>query len=170
MRIIVSDTSCIIDLGKGRLIRAALRLPYSFVMPDVLFEDELIDFGAVTRGELRRFGRGVVELDGAGTERALAHFAHRRRSLTVRDCFALALAEQTEDCILLTGDGPLRQVAVSMKIEVHGVLWAVDQLEYHELSTIKDLVAALELFDRDPRVFLPQGEVRQRLRWLRQRL
>jgi hypothetical protein len=50
MRIIVSDTSCIIDLGKGRLIRATLKLPYSFVMPDVLFENELIDFGPIERG------------------------------------------------------------------------------------------------------------------------
>jgi hypothetical protein len=45
MRIIVSNISCIVDLGKGRLMRAALMLLYSFVIPDVLFEDELIDFG-----------------------------------------------------------------------------------------------------------------------------
>jgi predicted nucleic acid-binding protein len=170
MRIIVSDTSCIIDLGKCRLMRVALRLPYSFVMPDVLFEDELIDFGTVTRGELRRHGLEVVELDGAGTERALEHFAHHRRSLTVRDCFALALAEQTKNCILLAGDGPLRRIAVSMKLEVHGVLWAVDQLEHYQLATIKELVEALVLFDENARVFLPPSEVRQRLRRLRQRL
>ena len=42
MRIIVSDSSCIIDLGKSSLIRAVLQLPYTFVMPDVLFEDELL--------------------------------------------------------------------------------------------------------------------------------
>jgi len=44
MRIIVSDSSCIIDLGKSSLIRAVLQLPYTFVMPDVLFEDELLNF------------------------------------------------------------------------------------------------------------------------------
>lgn len=167
MRIIVSDTSCIIDLGKGRLIRAMLRLPYSFVMPDVLFENELIDFGPVKRDELRRLGLHVIELDGAGTERALAHFTEHQRSLTARDCFALALAEQTENCILLTGDGPRRRIAEGMGIEVHGVLWIVDQLEQHRLASIKELVDALRRFEEDALVFLPQSEVRRRLRRLR---
>ena len=42
MRIIVSDTSCIIDLRKADLLEALLALPYTFVMPDALFEDELL--------------------------------------------------------------------------------------------------------------------------------
>ena len=53
MRIIVSDSSCIIDLGKSSLIRTVLQLPYTFVMPDVLFEDELLNFGPVGKDGLR---------------------------------------------------------------------------------------------------------------------
>ena len=63
MRIIVSDSSCIIDLGKSSLIRAVLQLPYTFVMPDVLFDDELLNFGPVGKEELRALGLQVVELD-----------------------------------------------------------------------------------------------------------
>jgi predicted nucleic acid-binding protein len=169
MRIIISDTSCIIDLGKGRLMRAVLSLPYSFVMPDVLFENELLTLSPVERRELLTLGLQVVELDGEGTARALAHFARYRR-LTGPDCFALALAEQTQNCILLTGDEWLRRVAAGMGIEVHGVLWALDQLEHHQLATIEALVAALTLFQEDPLVFLPQDEVHQRLRRLRRML
>src|SRR6267142_1254086 len=110
MRIIVSDTSCIIDLGKGSLLGAVLTLPYTFVMPDVLFADELIDFGPIARPELLALGFRVVELDGEGTRRASEYFAQYRR-LSLYDCFALALAAQTADCILLTGDGTLRQIA-----------------------------------------------------------
>ena len=40
MRHIVLDTSCLIDLGKADLLDAALALPYGFVMPDILFENE----------------------------------------------------------------------------------------------------------------------------------
>ena len=40
MRIVVSDTSCMIDLRKADLLEALLRLPNSFAMPDTLFEDE----------------------------------------------------------------------------------------------------------------------------------
>jgi hypothetical protein len=75
MRVIVSDTSCIIDLGKSSLIRAVLQLPYIFVMPDVLFHDELLSFGAVEKEELRTLGFRVVELDPYGTSRAFEHFA-----------------------------------------------------------------------------------------------
>ncbi len=40
MRHIVIDTSCMIDLRKAALLDAALALPYAFVTPDTLFENE----------------------------------------------------------------------------------------------------------------------------------
>ena len=46
MRIIVSDTSCMIDLRKAALLESALTLPFSFVMPNTLFEDEWLDLSA----------------------------------------------------------------------------------------------------------------------------
>jgi hypothetical protein len=166
MRIIVSDSSCIIDLGKGSLIRAVLQLPYTFVMPDVLFDDELLNFGPVGKDELRVLGFQVVELDPQGTRRAFEHAA-RYRMLAANDCFALALAEQTTDSILLTGDGFLRKISAEMGIEVHGVLWAIDELERTSLVTARQLYDALNLFEQDSLVFLPKDEIRQRLRRLR---
>jgi hypothetical protein len=58
------------------------------------------------------------------------------------------------------GDGLLRRIADGMGIEVHGVLWAIEQIEEHQLAPIKELVAALALFDVDQLAFLPQIEVR----------
>jgi hypothetical protein len=43
MRLIVSDTSCLIDLRKASLLEALIRLPYEIGIPDVLFE-ELVRF------------------------------------------------------------------------------------------------------------------------------
>jgi predicted nucleic acid-binding protein len=166
MRIIVSDSSCIIDLGKCRLIRAVLQLPYTFVMPDVLFADELVHFSPVQKDELRALGLQVVELDPQGTRRAFEHSA-QYRALTANDCFALALAEQTPDCILLTGDSALRRIGTEIGIEVHGVLWAIDELERTSLATARQLYDALSLFEQDSLVFLPKDEIRQRLRRLR---
>jgi predicted nucleic acid-binding protein len=166
MRIIVSDSSCIIDLGKSSLIRAVLQLPYVFVMPDVLFEDELLHFGPVGKDELQALGLQVVELDPQGTSRAFEHAA-RYRTLASHDCFALALAEQTAESILLTGDGALRRIADAMGIEVHGVLWTIDELERTGLATVRQLYNALRLFEQDSLVFLPKDEIRQRLRRLR---
>jgi predicted nucleic acid-binding protein len=163
MRVIVSDSSCVIDLGKSSLVRAVLQLPYTFVMPDVLFEDELLSFGPVGKEELRALGLQVVELDPQGTSRAFEHFA-QHQALAVHDCFALALAEQTANCILLTGDSALRRIASGIGIEVHGVLWTIDELERASLATARQLYDALCLLEQDSLVFLPKDELRQRIR------
>jgi hypothetical protein len=42
MRIIVSDSSCLIDLRKASLLNVFLRLPCEILVPDTLFEDELL--------------------------------------------------------------------------------------------------------------------------------
>ena len=169
MRHIVSDTSCMIDIGKSSLVRTMLQLPYAFVMPDVLFEDELLDFGPVHKRDLLTLGLQVLELDGEGTTRAYGHFAQYRR-LTLNDCFALALAEQIENCILLTGDGTLRRTAAVRDIEVHGILWVIDELERTHLATPQQLYEALRLFEEDDLVFLPQAEIRKRIRHFQRRL
>lgn len=43
MRVVISDSSVLIDLAKAKLIESTLALPYEFVIPDVIFADELID-------------------------------------------------------------------------------------------------------------------------------
>ena len=54
-----------------------------------------------------------------------------------------------------------------MGIEVHGVLWTIDELERTNLVTVRQLYDALSLFEQDSLVFLPKDEIRQRLRRLR---
>lgn len=53
MRIIVSDSSCLIDLRKADLLEAFLKLPYELVVPDVLLEDELLRFSAKQLARIR---------------------------------------------------------------------------------------------------------------------
>jgi predicted nucleic acid-binding protein len=88
------------------------------------------------------------------------------QALTIHDCFALALAEQTEACILLTGDRALRRIAAGRGIEVHGVLWTIDELERTGLATARQLCGALRLLEQDSLVFLPKDELRRRMRRL----
>ena len=107
MRIVVSDTSCMIDLRKVGLLEPLLRLPYSFVMPDTLFEDEWLCLSQAEKQALCDLGLDVRTLPGRLVERASRYFNQHTR-LTLNDCFALVLAEEIEDCILLTGDSPLR--------------------------------------------------------------
>ena len=42
-RILVSDSSALIEFSKRGLLDKVFRLPFEFVVPDLLFEEELID-------------------------------------------------------------------------------------------------------------------------------
>ena len=52
MRIIINDSSALIDLAKTRLLENLLRLPCRFVIPDVLYADELITLHHYRREQL----------------------------------------------------------------------------------------------------------------------
>ena len=86
--------------------------------------------------------------------------------MKLNDCFALALAEDIEDSILLTGDGPLRDISRGNGVEVRGVLWITDELEKHDIVPLPRLYDALLLFHDDDLVFLPRNEIMRRLRRL----
>jgi hypothetical protein len=103
MRIIVSDSICLIDLRKASLLDVFLQLPYEILIPNTLFEDELIKFTVEQKEALVRGGLQIVDLPGDGVLRAqkvVGALPH----LSIHDGFAFALAEQNPGCILLTGD------------------------------------------------------------------
>jgi predicted nucleic acid-binding protein len=154
MRIVVSDTSCLIDLRRVSLLDALLRLPYEFLIPDTLFEDELLSFPTTQKDALIQLGLKVVDLPGEQVLRAQRVLQESPR-LSVHDGFAFALAESSPGCILLTGDNRLRALANRHQIETHGVLWVLDEIHRCDLAATSDLITALQLFARDPTVRLP---------------
>lgn len=158
MRIIVSDSSCLIDLRKVALLDAFLRLPYEFLIPNTLFEDELLKFTSVQKRALVKGGLKVVDLPGEGVLRAQGVVREQPR-LTIHDGFAFALAEGHPGCILLTGDGGLRTFAAAQAIEVRGVLWLIDEIHRNGVDTAENLLAALEAMAADPTVRLPPREL-----------
>ncbi len=158
MRIVVSDSSCLIDLRKVSLLEALLRLPCEFLIPDTLFDDELLKFTAAQKRALVRGGLQVIDLPGERVLRAQAVMRLAPR-LSVHDGFAFALAEHHPGCILFTSDGELRALALRHKIEVHGVLWVIDELHRNGIVKAKALLEALRIFSSDPTVRLPVREV-----------
>lgn len=109
-----------------------------------------------------RGGLKVVDLPGESVLRA-QRIARELPHLSVHDCFAYVLAESRQDCVLLTGDRQLRRFARKQRIEVHGVLWVIDELHAHAISTAAALVAALKALKEDPTVRLPQQELAEYL-------
>ena len=63
-----------IHLEKAALLNAVLKLPYTFVMPDTLFEDEWLGLSENDKKMLRGSRLEVRKLPGAAVTRAAAHF------------------------------------------------------------------------------------------------
>jgi hypothetical protein len=158
MRIVVSDSSCLIDLRKVSLLDAFLKLPYEILIPNTLFEEELLKFTETQKRAMLRGGLKVIDLPGERVLRA-QQMIRVAPQLSAHDGFAFALAESHPGCILLTGDGYLRSLAATHKIEAHGFLWVVDEIHQNRLSTAKILCAALRLLAGDPAVRLPRREL-----------
>jgi len=158
MRIVVSDSSCLIDLRKVSLLDTFLRLPYEFLIPNTLFEEELLKFTAAQETSLIHGGLKVMDLPGERVLRA-QEVLRKIPQLSVHDGFAFALAESYPGCILLTGDSKLRTLATQHAMEVHGVLWVLDEIYRIRLTSAATLLAALRIFAADPTVRLPRREL-----------
>jgi len=164
VRVLVSDSSVLIEFSKRGLLEEMFRLSFEFVVPDLLFEEELIDLGEYSRDDMVRFGLGVEALDPIGVKTALSYQSRRRR-LSLVDCFALALASGRK-YVLLTGDKAMRTFAEAEDIEVHGVLWIVDHILAEGIVPKADILAALEAMRDDPRCHVPGTELARRIRQL----
>jgi hypothetical protein len=164
-RVVVNDASCLIDLRKGRLLRALMSLPYRFVIP-LPVRAELIDF---TDDDWSVLDDGGLETFDLPPDRVGEAFAVKSAypRLSANDCFCLVAARCWSDSILLTGDNLLRRVAAGEGARVHGVLWVIDELDAHAACSADLLVAALEAWRGDQAVFLPSNALAERLSRLR---
>ena len=158
MRVVISDSSVLIDLAKVKLIEITLALPYEFIIPDVIFADELIDLQHYKREQLLELGFKTGSLDGKQVGIAL-QYGFNYKPLTTNDCFALVLAESIEQAILLTGDGDLRKTAQKHKVETHGIIWLCEQIRENQRGDDKILRTALEILRDDPRSRIPSREL-----------
>jgi hypothetical protein len=159
MRIIVNDSSALIDLKKGGLLEIFLGLPFTLVVSDDLLADELLSF---TKAEIALMRRkmSVASLNGDEME-LVARTQREAPALSLHDCAAFVLAQREDGGILLTGDRRLRAKAEGAEIECHGVLWAVEQIAAAKLATSKTLIKTLEAWRDDSTVRLPLAELTQ---------
>lgn len=161
--VIVNDASCLIDLRKGRLLRAMLELPYRFVVPYPVRVDELLDFTPLEWDMLEAGGLEVFDLAPAQV-RASFEAKRRHPRLSAHDCMCLVSAKVFDEAILLTGDRLLRGIAQREQVRVHGVLWIIDQLREMDVASEALITEALRVWNDDPSVFLPKSEIDRRRR------
>ena len=154
----VADSTVWISLKYGKLIEAALSLPFQWLVPDVILEEELQDPSGAW---LENRGVGRCELSGSQVETVI-QMATRYRRPSRRDLFALVQAKE-ERAVLLTDDRPLREAASAEGVKVHGTLWLLDQmLAYKVISKPKAAIGLRQMVDAGR--WLPKDEVKRRLR------
>lgn len=156
--IIVNDASALIDLKKGELLHVLGALPFRWIVPLPIREEEMLSFSGQDWATLEAAGFEVFDLPPDMVGEA---FAVRRAfpRLSANDCFCLVSAVGHENAVLLTGDGELRSVAEARSVEVHGVLWILDHLFASEACDVAILRRALTIWSTDPSVRLPRREI-----------
>ncbi|AHX12015.1 hypothetical protein CH75_24025 [Dyella jiangningensis] len=158
MRLVVTDANIIIDLAAGDMLAEMFRLPeVEFCVPDVLYLEEL----AENFGLLPGLGLRVLAQPPEAVEYVEACVVRYRR-VSFNDLFALALARSL-GCVLLSGDGALRDVAQIEQVEIRGTLWLIDLMLEAGLVTLERVTAAYEAMRRDGSR-LPWNDVEAQLR------
>ena len=161
MKVLVSDSSILIELSKRELLDKMFQLAFEFAVPDLLFHEELIDLGSYSRRDLLGLGLRVESLDAAGVELAIA-YQSERPALSLVDSFALALADR-QGWHLLTEDRTMRSVAESKGIAHFDALWVVDRMLIAGILSASQVVAVLEAMRDDPRCPIPKLELAARI-------
>lgn len=138
MHVLISDANILIDLEVGGLIEGMFALPYEFMTPDILFEQEL----RRNHAHLLKLGLRLGELTGESMVYAYQLNAQNFQP-SLNDAFALALAKQ-QNCPLLTGDLNLRKMAENEAVIVKGTLWLVEQLVIHSVISVEMALSAYD--------------------------
>ena len=164
MKVLVSDSSILIEFSKRELLDKMFALDFEFAVPDLLFHEELIDLGSFSRQDLIEYGLRVEPLDAEGVQAATAHQTERP-ALSLVDSFALALAEG-QGWRLLTEDRTMRSVAESKGIVCLDALWVFDSMLDAGILSPSQALAVLEAMRDDPRCPVPKLELIARIRRL----
>lgn len=138
MQVLISDANILIDMEVGALLDLMFQLPYQFMTPDVLFEEEL----KASHPHLLALGLQLGELSGANVA-TVFELNGKYGGPSIHDCFALALAKQ-ERCPLLTGDRALKNAAEREAVVVKGTLWVVEQMVVHAILTKDEALQGYE--------------------------
>lgn len=156
-KILVSDTNIWIDLHHGGQLDVVFDLPYQFVTSDFAYLElhkppgqDLVERGLVVQGFTQEQLEELYQLRGELSNPSLADVS----------CYLIA---RENGWPLITGDKKLRTAGQNQKLEVHGVLWMLDELFRLDIARGAELVAALQEM-RHKGARLPDTECGKRIK------
>ncbi len=139
--IIVQDTCILLDLVDLELLEGFFQLDIEvFTTPQVIAEitnDQQWEKVTVFVQSKR------LKIDGKGVFESIVEISDTNPSLSFADSSVVELASRIEG-IVLSSDGSLRKVSMRKGLEVHGMLWIIEQLSGNDILSIEDAIKKLD--------------------------
>ncbi len=132
MQLLISDCNVLIDLIVIDQIDNMFKLPYSFVVPDISYEQELKN----DHEYLLEKGLKIKKLSSELIMYSM-ELMEKYNKPGKNDLFALALAKQ-ESSPLITEDKDLRDAAEKEVVVLYGTIWIIEQLIINNFITVVD--------------------------------
>jgi hypothetical protein len=152
----VTDASILFDAIKGGILHEMFQLPFDFETSDLIADKELKN---PPFSEFEKEGLIKEELTGSQIG-MIRQIRSSHKTLSIYDISAFLLARD-QNLILLTGDEALRKFAESFGVEVHGILWILDELVQQNIISKPGAVHTLnQLIAHES--FLPKKECDER--------
>ena len=161
--VVVSDTNIFIDLFKLGLLNAFFNLPWEIHTTDfVINELEDPDQKASAETYINQNRLIVGTLSAEDLNAILLRRDASGTKVSFTD-YSVCYYAKKYGYTLLTGDKPLRKIAESEGVPVHGILYLLDELIYYGILSPLSAAEALEHLNRiNSR--LPIDEVEARLK------
>jgi len=148
----IIDASILLDFIEGDIFDALFSLPFYFSTSDIVADEISRSYSP---SELRAFGLKILGLEADQILQIEAlQIVHSE--LSPNDLSVYILARQHRS-LLISGDGPLRELADSHKVEYHGTLWLLEEMIPRELIAPKDAARALRTMLANKR-WLPRAD------------
>jgi len=154
----VVDTNILISFEKANLLEKFFSLPFEFFIPSTVIDELKKHEESYVRIRAAFKEANNVRIKRCGSEEyiyKIAFIREKHKNLSITDLSLIVLAGELK-CGILTGDKSERIKAEQKGIEVHGLLWILDQMVCEA-----KLIApseAIKIVGRLTETYLPEKE------------
>jgi predicted nucleic acid-binding protein len=157
--LIINDANVLIDIEVSGLTNLVFELEYRFAVADILYQEEIKPYTSEFKGT----GLEAIAFDEETNRLLLEKIElYKGTALSRNDISAMVLALSNE-CILLTGEKLLRATAEDEGLEVHGILWLIEELFNNDLISLEEAEVAYKKMEEEGSR-LPSKEIEKQIK------
>jgi len=146
------DTNILFDFVAGEIFDRLFCLPFDFRTSDIVAYEIS---GSYSERQLKQQGLEILTLDDSEVLEILA-LKKEHIGLSVEDVSVYFLSRK-HGTMILSNDGPLRELADASRIEYHGTLWLLEVMIQKEILQPHEAASALRSMLENKR-WLPRPE------------